>query len=165
MSEPSARVSPAFRRWGTCDASRAHQPVATLRISSSDAGPGKRHGPATVLPGKVTHTAVRPGVGVSRTSGCSDQGGRRTVCAALCVVENFLLNQAYWEPGGGCVPEWSLVRALPLDHQRWWRVGEWCVASCTLRLGRCVSGHGTVFTCASSTYTRGAPLSFFLLHM
>ena len=44
--------------------------------------------------------------------------------------KNFLLNQGYWEPGGGRVPELLLVRVqLPLDHQRWWRVGEWCVAS------------------------------------
>ena len=33
-----------------------------------------------------------------------------------------------------------------------------------LRLGRCVSGHGMVFTCASTTYTRWAPLIFFWLY-
>ena len=38
--------------------------------------------------------------------------------------KNFSLNQVYWEPGGGCIPEWLLDRVLPLDHQRWWRVGE-----------------------------------------
>ena len=32
--------------------------------------------------------------------------------------KNFLLNQVYWEPGGGCIPEWLLDRVLPLDHQR-----------------------------------------------
>ena len=47
----------------------------------------------------------------------------------LAYEKNFLLNQGYWEPGGGRVPELLLVLVLPLDHQRWWRVEEWCVAS------------------------------------
>ena len=29
----------------------------------------------------------------------------------LACEKNFLLNQGHWEPGGGCVPEWLLVRA------------------------------------------------------
>ena len=27
----------------------------------------------------------------------------------MCFINCFLLNQVYWEPGVGCVPEWSLV--------------------------------------------------------
>ena len=40
------------------------------------------------------------------------------------ITKNSILNQVYWEPRGDCIPEWSSVRVLPLDHQRWWRVGE-----------------------------------------
>ena len=38
----------------------------------------------------------------------------------LACEKNFLLNQGYWEPGGGRVPELLSVWTSCLSHQGWW---------------------------------------------
>ena len=39
------------------------------------------------------------------------------------LVKNVLLNQEYWEPGGGRTTELSSVWVSCLSHQGWWCVG------------------------------------------
>ena len=82
------------------------------RIDRARAGP-------VVGSGGGEHAVWEPAARRVRTTGHDE----KSVHARQASSKNFLLNQVDWEPGGGCIPEWLLVRVLPLDHQRWWRVG------------------------------------------